>query len=214
MNIVELIERGVIHTETLILEKAETLDLTLEQIGFLLLFYRHTKKTSWLLPSSQQFAKQYHLDVNDVKRLQNTLFQNGYCEIESKTTESTLVEYINWQFLYTRLQEGEISAEVPGENKLKIEIVKLLEREFARMLSPMEIELAGIWSQSYSKDNVIDAIKEAVIADIKNLKYIDKILLNWSQGGRRTTVQLKEKAENGEEVQLDMYYNWLENGEK
>lgn len=214
MGIEQLILQDVINVEALILDHTKELELNFEQLGFLLLFYRYTKKTKWLLPSSQQLAKDYNLKLEDVKKHQNFLLQKGYCEIESKTEGTTMIEYVNWTFLYKRLEGAKVSTNVGGEVSLKVDIVKLIEREFGRMLSPLEIELAGIWAQSYRYEDVVDAIKEAVISDVKNMKYIDKILLNWSQGGRRQQTRLASVEEVADDVQLDLYYNWLEDGEK
>lgn len=210
MEIEHLISQEVINVEALVLSQASTLDLSLEQLGFLLLFYRYTKQSAWLLPSSQQFAQTYNLDVADVKRLQNALFQGGYCEIESKTDQATLVEYVNWQLLYKRLQGDVIKPTSNQNSSAQVDIARLIEREFGRMLSPIEIELAGVWSRQYQYDDVVEAIKEAVLSDVKNMKYIDKILLNWSQGGRRTHTSIVPNQNQETEVQLDMYYNWLE----
>lgn len=210
MEIEHLISQEVINVEALVLSQASTLDLSLEQLGFLLLFYRYTKQSAWLLPSSQQFAQTYNLDVADVKRLQNALFQGGYCEIESKTDQATLVEYVNWQLLYKRLQGDVIKPTSNQNSSAQVDIARLIEREFGRMLSPIEIELAGVWSRQYQYDDVVEAIKEAVLSDVKNMKYIDKILLNWSQGGRRTQTSIVPNQNQETEVQLDMYYNWLE----
>lgn len=214
MEIADLITNELIQVEALVINQAEHLNLTLDQLGFLLLFYRYTKKNAWLLPSAQQFAKVYNIDLLEVKKLQNFLFQNGYCEIDTKTNDATLVEYVDWNLLYKRLGGTEIQPLSISQSSVKVELAKLLEREFGRMLSPMEIELAGIWSQSYEYDDIVDAIKEAVLSDVKNLKYIDKILLNWSQGGRRKDFKGTSKVESASEVQLDTYYNWLEEENK
>lgn len=210
MEIEQLVENDVIYLEGLILDQIKHLELTLEQSGFLLLFYRHTKKNGWLLPSGQQFSQIYNIDGADVKRLQHFLFQKGYCEIETRTDGATLVEYVNWRLLYDRLS-GKIVSQVTQDTPLKVEIGQLVEREFGRMLSPMEIELAGIWSKNYKREDIIDAIKEAVLSDVKNMKYIDKILLNWSMGKRRQSYEtVQNDAGETNEIQLDGYYNWLE----
>lgn len=210
MEIEQLVENDVIYLEGLILDQIKHLELTLEQSGFLLLFYRHTKKNGWLLPSGQQFSQIYNIDGADVKRLQHFLFQKGYCEIETRTDGATLVEYVNWRLLYDRLS-GKIVSQVTQDTPLKVEIGQLVEREFGRMLSPMEIELAGIWSKNYKREDIIDAIKEAVLSDVKNMKYIDKILLNWSMGKRRQSYEtVQNVAGETNEIQLDGYYNWLE----
>lgn len=211
MEIERLIQKGLVDVEKLILEQKAQLSLNLEQLGFLLLFYRYTSQNSFLLPSVQQFAKLYEIEIGKVKELQNFLFQNGLCEIDTKTEGATLIEYVKWDHLYQRLSEQ--SAPVIETNKtvkMKMEIVQLIEREFGRMLSPFEIELVTIWTNSYEREDVLEAIKEAVISGVQNMRYIDKILLNWSQGGKRKRDFVGDQTAAVESVDLEQYYNWLE----
>lgn len=211
MEVEDLIKKGLVDIEKLILEQKANLSIDLEQLGFLLLFYRYTSQNSFLLPSVQQFAKLYQLEIGKVKELQNFLFQHGFCEIDTKTEGTTMIEYIKWDHLYRRLNEQTIvSAETNETVKFKMEIVQLIEREFGRMLSPFEIELVAIWTKSYQREDVLEAIKEAVISGVQNMRYIDKILLNWSQGGKRKRELGEEQTSEVENIDLDQYYNWLE----
>lgn len=211
MEMKHLIEKGMVDVEKLILEQKINLSINLEQLGFLLLFYRYTSQNSFLLPSVQQFAKIYQLDIGKVKELQNFLFQKGFCEIDTKTEGATLIEYVKWDYLYQRLNEQSVPIVETNETvKFKMEIVQLIEREFGRMLSPFEIELVTIWTNSYQREDILEAIKEAVISGVQNMRYIDKILLNWSQGGKRKREFSEEQGAKTENVSLDQYYNWLE----
>lgn len=210
MGIETLMQLGVVDIEKLIIENKVNLNLDLEQLGFLLVFYRYTTKTNFLLPSIQQLSKETNIEVVDIKRLQNILFQTRMCEIDTKTEGTTMVEYVNWSYLYQRLVENK--PQVPQKNEHKstqVEIVKLIEREFGRMLSPFEIESVSVWCRQYESADIIEAIKEAVISGVQNLRYIDRILINWAQGGKRKNTFKVEEAQS-EEVGLEPYFNWLE----
>ncbi|GBF72817.1 hypothetical protein PA598K_01086 [Paenibacillus sp. 598K] len=62
-------------------------------------------------------------------------------------------------------------------------LFKLFEREFGRPLSPMECETISGWLDVYNyPDELIRfALKEAVFAGKLHLRYIDRILIEWSR---------------------------------
>lgn len=60
-------------------------------------------------------------------------------------------------------------------------ILEILEVEFGRPLSPMELELAIQWK--FPIGIIKLAIKEAVTSNNCVMKYIDKILYNWEKSG-------------------------------
>ena len=48
----------------------------------------------------------------------------------------------------------------------------------------MEYEIINAWlEKSYSEEMIIGALKEAVYNGVNNLRYIDKILYEWSKKG-------------------------------
>lgn len=68
-----------------------------------------------------------------------------------------------------------------NSNNSQKEILEILEVEFGRLLSPMEIEVAIAWK--FPVEIVKLAIKEAVTSNNCVMKYIDKILYNWEKSG-------------------------------
>lgn len=66
----------------------------------------------------------------------------------------------------------------------------IYEREFARPLSPMEMETISGWIDiyHYPEELILLALKEAVFSGKVHLRYIDRILLEWSRN-RVTTVE-------------------------
>ncbi len=101
------------------------------------------------------------------------------------------------------------------------ELVHLIESEFGRTVSSFEIELISSWINEYHYDMGLIklAVKEALISSAYNLKYVDRILLNWQDKNIHTVEQArdytktfkryetprKEKQMNKEEV----YVSWM-----
>jgi DNA replication protein len=76
-------------------------------------------------------------------------------------------------------------------------IFLLFEREFARPLTPMEMETITGWldQDRYPVELVNMALKEAVFAGKIHFRYIDRILLEWKRNKVFTPEQAKEFAQ-------------------
>ncbi|WP_306300509.1 DnaD domain-containing protein [Streptococcus sp. O1] len=73
------------------------------------------------------------------------------------------------------------------------ELVQRFEKEFGRLLSPLEIEKVIKWvtDDNYLPDVIIEALKEAIFKGKPNLQYIQGILRNW-KNDNLITVELIE----------------------
>jgi DNA replication protein len=82
----------------------------------------------------------------------------------------------------------------PKEGK---DIFSIIEREFARPLTPMELEMITNWldKDQYKEDIIIAALKEAVFAGKVHFNYLDRILLEWSRNRVFTVEQAKEHSQ-------------------
>ncbi len=70
--------------------------------------------------------------------------------------------------------------------KTEKSLFSVFENEFGRPLSFAEIETLKSWlEQGFTEQMIMLAMKEAVVAKVKNVRYIDKILLEWSQQEER-----------------------------
>ena len=75
-------------------------------------------------------------------------------------------------------------------------------------MSSYEYELINKWlQQGVSEETIKNALKEAILNDVRNFKYIDKIIYEWTKNGVKKRV--KEEKEN--EEMFD--YDWLDDNE-
>ena len=120
-------------------------------------------------------------------------------------------------------------------NKLdEAKIFQLFEQELGRLLSPMEIETIGMWMDldQHSPEIIKAALKEAVLADKVNLRYIDRILIEWKKRNIKTLAQIEKHSEQyrkntmppssvnplkqqetNQQTKKVSFYNWLEERE-
>ena len=72
-------------------------------------------------------------------------------------------------------------------------LVRQFEIEFGRLLSPIERQQIAAWINidHYRLEVIKIALREAVLAQVYNLRYIDRILLNWQKHNLTTADQVK-----------------------
>ncbi len=95
-------------------------------------------------------------------------------------------------------------------------IFELFEAEFGRPLSPMEYEFINAWINSGMNEELIkEALKEATYNGVSNLRYIDKIIYEWTKKGYKTVEDVinnrfkrEEKEDNKDNFFFE--YNWLD----
>ena len=95
-------------------------------------------------------------------------------------------------------------------------IFELFESEFGRPLSPMEYEFINAWINSGMNEDLIrEALKEATYNGVSNLRYIDKIIYEWTKKGYKTVEDVinnrfkrEEKEDNKDNFFFE--YNWLD----
>lgn len=77
------------------------------------------------------------------------------------------------------------------------DIFTIFEKEFARLLTPMELETISHWIEQdrYKEELILAALKEAVFAGKVHFRYIDRILLEWSRNRVFTPEQAKEYSQ-------------------
>jgi len=87
--------------------------------------------------------------------------------------------------------------EPAGAARPDTSIYAIFEQEFARPLTPMELETISGWldKDRYREELIVTALKEAVFAGKVYFRYIDRILLEWSRNRVTTPEQAKEYAQ-------------------
>ena len=127
------------------------------------------------------------LDLEDIKdkvSLTNDEVLEAYSSLLSKALIEVKMEKINGKIeerilldsLYNKLILDEPKKEV------KTDIYAKFESEFARSLSPIEYETITNWINNGVKEEVIEsALKEAVLNGVTSLRYIDKIIYEWTK---------------------------------
>ena len=146
---------------------------------------------------------------------------SNYMTLDEKSIDKLIIGLINKNLLaFTAnsisskpLINALLKAQPQQETKkqeTKINLVSCFEKEFARTLTPIEIETLKEWKQcQYDDQMILNALKEATLSNVHNMRYIDKILVEWAKYGMknsgRDTFDHQEKP-----IDLVMYEWWNE----
>ena len=99
------------------------------------------------------------------------------------------------------------------KKKSQIDIYGLIEEEFGRPISSMEVSIIDKWCKEFDPDMIKEALKEAVYNNAKSFKYIESILYTWKEKGYKSAsdihkgfIEYSNKSEKN-----DLYdYNWVD----
>lgn len=83
-------------------------------------------------------------------------------------------------------------------------VCQAFEKEFGRLLSPMELEQVNLWLDDGDgrPELILEALKRAVMLGKHNFKYIDSILLEWQKNKLTTISEISEYEAKFRERQL------------
>lgn len=91
-----------------------------------------------------------------------------------------------------------------GENPRQ-KVFKAIQTEFGRDLSPIEMESISKWfdEDHYDPEVIELALREAVLRQVYNLTYMDRILLNWQKRNLKTAAQVEAERQRSIENRLN-----------
>ncbi len=198
-------------------------DLKLEVGEFLFLMYLYNLGNKFIFDPSK-FASDLNLDIKDVMNYIGTLSDKHFIRVEVMKNEKGLMEeMVLMDDFYSKLSfitMGEVNSVSSADNS---NIYEVIEKEFGRTLSPMEYEIIRAWlDNDMSEELIQEAIKEATYNGVSNLRYIDKILYEWSKLGIKTAKDVsdnrkkraKAKEETSSDVDMDiMDWDWFDDDE-
>jgi len=172
-------------------------------------------QNSNILFDIELFSSRLNIELPDVMKLVGSLTEKKLLEMNViKNKSGMMCEYLSIDLLYMKLMNltlGDIKKEQEEEKKkLEKTIYSRVEQEFGRTLSPIECETIKGWIDSNIKEDlIIEALKEAVLNGVNNLKYIDKILYEWGKKGYTTASDIKKKSKKKDEEVKLFDYDWL-----
>lgn len=148
--------------------------------------------THWFVHNTirrDRYNPTMHIDARNNLKLVDKIYQKS----DEKTNWQPVGNQLatNWQPSIEKNSYNNSNniLEQPTEN-----IFEIIEKEFGRLLSPLEIEMIQGWD--YPIEILKLAVQEASTSGQFVIKYIDRILYNWSKANVRTVADAKRYIDN------------------
>ena len=185
-------------------------DLSLEELLLLGYFINQDKPVFDI----KRISLITYLSSNEIMAAFSSLTGKGLVSMKTSKEDGKITEVIDITNTY-RAMVSDININI--KKQATTNIYTIFEKEFGRPLSPVEYEIIKAWITSgISEELIKGALKEAVFNNVRNLRYIDKILSEWEKKGFKSVDEvdsyLKKKESNNPKQEL-FDYNWLEDEE-
>ena len=217
-KLVDIFKQGHIVIPLFMLQHYKELKLEIGEFLFLMYLYNLGNK---FIFDPSKFADDLNLDIKDVMNYIGALSDKHFIRVEvMKNDKGLMEEMVLMDDFYSKLSlitMDEINNDSSTDSS---NIYEVIEKEFGRTLSPMEYEIIRAWlDNGMSEELIQEAIKEATYNGVSNLRYIDKILYEWSKLGIKTAKDVsdnkkkraKAKEEASSDVDMDiMDWDWFD----
>ena len=192
------------------------LNITEEELVILIILINEGNKTVY---NPTLITDRIGMDKYKVMQIINDLTEKQIIDIK---VENNLYgkkeEYIYLDLLYNKIFNTILDAQNSNVIIVDSNLFNLFESELGRPLSPMEVEIINEWiSEGTTEELIKEALKEAISNDVRNLKYVDRILFNWRIKGFKTKNDILKEKKNYRKAKKSIEniydYNWLEEDE-
>lgn len=213
--IVDLIKDKNIVIPLYLYKLREKLDLSMDE--FMLVMYLYNEG-ELILFDLNKIGDELGINHNNLMNLIGVLSGKNLIEFKVISNDKGVKEeFLSLDNFYNKVSLLLMDNDNNEEKKeVSINIFSMIEQEFGRTLSPIEYEIVKAWLESNMSVEIIQcALKESIMNDVRNLRYMDKILYEWGKKGIKTKTDVESHMSNRRKKedtkQIDVFdYDWLE----
>lgn len=192
----KFIEQGQLSISNMVLHRYSQLGLTNEEF-ILFLQISSCLQAGQDFPDLESIAQRMGVKNTEIYDLLHQLLAKKLLTIAPVSdANGKKHDCYSFELLYrklTTLEENDEKKEADQDSLMeKEQVYNSIEEEFGHPLSPIEMETIDSWLKEdhYSPELISAALREAVLARVYNLKYMDKILLNWEKQNVRSAADV------------------------
>ena len=219
-KLVAMLKKGNFVVPIYLFQLRDKIKLDMEEFMFLIYL---TNLGENILFDVNRFSSDLNISVPIILSYIDDLTEKKYVSVDvRKNDKNVMEEYVNLDLFYDKLTNfmiDDINTEKVQDTE-KSNVFEAIEKEFARPLTPVEYEIVHAWlEQGTSEELILEALKEAVYSGVANLRYIDKIIYEWTKNGIKTRLDVENNRKNFKQRQekkekLELFdYNWFEDEE-
>ena len=221
-KLVEILKKGNFVVPFYLFQLKDKFNISFD--SFIFLIYLSNLGTN-IIFDPNRFTTDLGLSMELILSYIDELSEKKYISIDViKNDKGVMEEYVILDLFYEKVT----NLMIDDINQAKIEeeknsnIYEAIEKEFARPLTSIEYEIISAWLEDgTSEELILEALKEAVYSGVCNLRYIDKILYEWSRKGIKTIKDVEENRkkrnvpkDKESDIDLDtIEWNWFDEDE-
>lgn len=202
-KVIDLIRNEPFYIPNILLKNYRKLNITDSEL--IVLVYLINTDISF---NPKQIAKDLNFDLSEIMNIITSLTEKGILKIDI-INKKVREEVINLEELYKKLGFIVVNDEIKENSN---NIFDIFEKEFGRTLSPIDYEIITDWQKNYNDEIILLALKEAVFNGVNNLRYIDKILIDWNKKGIKNEQDIINDRKNFQSKKQNKKlfdYDWL-----
>lgn len=202
-KVIDLIRNEPFYIPNILLKNYRKLNITDSEL--IVLVYLINTDISF---NPKQIAKDLNFDLSEIMNIITSLTEKGILKIDI-INKKVREEVINLEELYKKLGFIVVNDEIKENSN---NIFDVFEKEFGRTLSPMDYEIITDWQKNYNDEIILLALKEAVFNGVNNLRYIDKILIDWNKKGIKNEQDIindRKSFQSKKQNKKLFDYDWL-----
>ena len=219
-KLIDIFKDGNIVIPVYLLKHYKDLKLEINEFIFMMFLYNLGNN---ILFDPQKIANDLNMDLSSVMNYIGILTDKGFIKVDVLKNEKGLMEeFLIIDDFFNKISLMTIDDINKSSNSENSDIFDVIQKEFGRTLSTMEIEIIKAWLENnISEDLIKEALKEAIFNGVSNLRYIDKILYEWGKlnitdvsGVEALKNKRKAKQERESEIDIDIVdWNWFDEDE-
>lgn len=207
-KLTDFLQAGQTVVSNLFLIHFKKLGLTTDEFVLWLQLYMYSEVDSSFI-DFQKIAQDLEIDNQEVYQLVNQLITKNMLAIQSeRNSNGQMQDTLLFQPAFEKLeiwldqQERQHTNQVQENQRHKLH--RLFETEFGRPLSSIEFQRIQQWldEDHYTIELIELALKEAVLNQVYNFNYIDRILLAWERKNIQTKQQVNEAQKDRQRRKL------------
>ena len=180
------------------------LNIDVNELIVLIYFLNNKEK---LVFNPKKISDDVYIDQNQILDIINSLIEKQYISIEMKKENGIIEEFISLDLFFKKINSYMIEKERDNNSN---DIYSKVENSFGRTLSPVEYETINKWIEGNISPDLIEcALKEAILNNVRSIRYIDKILYEWNKKGYKTSKDIISKESKEEYIEEIYDYDWL-----
>ena len=208
-ELLSIFKQGHLVIPLYFLQQYKKFNISLEEFVFLMYLYQLGDKS---LFDPSKYQEELNIDLSKVMEYISKLTDKKLIEVDVvKNDKGLMEEVVLLDGFYRKLSLVMVEDNNEKSKEYQSNIFEVIEKEFGRTLSPIEYEIIKSWiDNDMSEELIREAIKEATFSGVSNLRYIDKILYEWTKKGYKKPSDIKRKPKK-ETPQEDLFeYDWLD----